>query len=112
MKSAEEIKKDAAFVRDLIALIEIKFPADDYERNLRDGMFRKAFAIAPQMDEVHIRRINEALCAMEHPSESALGLRRQTLTLLAQAHKLKEFRNVKLPVIRPATKPEGKAVTK
>lgn len=112
MNTAEETKKNAAFVRDLIAMIEIKFPADDYERGLRDGMFRKAFSLAPEMDEMHIRRINEALCGMEFPSEAALGLRRQTLTLLAQAHNLKEFRNVKMPFIRPAARPEGKAVAK
>lgn len=112
MKTAEETKANAAFVRDLIAMIEIKFPADDYERGLRDGMFRKAFTLAPEMDEMHIRRVNEALCSMEFPSEAALGLRRQTLTLLAQAHKLKEFRNVKMPVIRPTPRPAGSEVRK
>ncbi len=99
MKTAEETKRNAAFVRDLIALIEIKFPADDWERGLRDGMMRKASTLLADMDEPHVRRINEALCAMEFPSDAALGLRRLTLTTLAGVHKLKEFRDVKLPVV-------------
>lgn len=108
MKTSEETKEHAGLVRDLIAAIEIKFPADDYERDLRDALFRKAYAVAPSMDTAHVRRINEALCGMEFPSEIALALRRQTLTILAQTHKLKEYRNVKLPVIRPAQKEGGK----
>jgi hypothetical protein len=107
MKTAEETKENAGFVRDLIALIGIDFPADKFEADLRDAMFAKAFALVPTMDIVHVRRLNEALCEMEFPTPAALGLRRATLTALAKAHHLKEYRNVNMPRIAPPAVKKG-----
>lgn len=107
MKTSEALKEDNGLVRDIIAACEM-FPADDYERELRDGLFRKAFTEVTKMEIHHVRRINEALCHMDHPSSHALGLRRATLTRLAGHHELKKFRNVAMPVITPPVDQSGK----
>lgn len=98
-KAPEETKQDAAFVRDLIAMIGIEFPADRYEADLRDAMFRKAYTLIPKMSEAHVRRINESLCSMKFASDTALAVRRASMTMLAKAHDLTAFRDVKLPKI-------------
>jgi len=63
------------------------------------AIFRKAFAELPTMEIQHVRRINEALCDMEFPTPSALGLRRETLNQLARHHDLKKYRSVKITLI-------------
>jgi hypothetical protein len=106
MKDKEELKEDAGLVRDIVALCAVKFPTN-WERDLRDGMFRKAFTLVPKMETHHVRRINEALCEMDFPTDSALALRQATLTRLANHHELKKFRKVALPIIQrpvPAAK--------
>lgn len=105
MKTKEELTEHAGLVRDLIAAAGVDYPADDFERGLRDALFRKAFTMVPLMEVNHVRRINEALCEMEFPSATALGLRRATMTRLADHHQLKKFRNVNMPVITPPQRP-------
>ena len=99
MKDKTELQNDAGLVRDIEAWCHVKYPADDTERNFRDALFRKTFAELPAMEIQHVRRINEALCDMEFPTPTALGLRRETLNQLARHHDLKKFRNVKITLI-------------
>lgn len=99
MKTNDETKEHAALVRDVIAATEIKFPADDFERNLLDALYKKAFVLAPTMDAMHVRRINEAMCKMDFLSPTALALRRQTLVCLAKLHDVKKYKDAVLPVI-------------
>src|SRR5580658_2195854 len=96
MKNKTELLSDAGLVRDIEAWCQVKYPADDIERNFRDALFRKTFAELPSMEIQHVRRINEALCDMEFPTPTALGLRRETLNQLARHHDLKKYRNVKI----------------
>ncbi len=103
MKDKEELKEDAGLVRDLVAMCGVDFPTN-FERDLRDGLFRKAFTLVPKMETHHVRRINEALCEMDFPSEVALGLRQATLTRLARHHDLKAFRKVEMPKVSVPSK--------
>lgn len=106
MKDKDELKEDAGLVRDIVALCGVDYPTN-FERDLRDGLFRKAYTLVPGMETVHVRRLNEALCEMEFLTPAALGLRQATLTKLAQHHDLKKFRKVNMPEIAvPA--PAGK----
>jgi len=98
MKDKDELKEDAGLVRDIVAMCGVDFPTN-WERDLRDGLFRKAFTLVPKMETHHVRRINEALCEMDFPTPTALALRQATLTHLAQHHDLKKFRKVNLPNI-------------
>ena len=107
MKPKDELKEDAGLVRDIIATAGVDYPANDFERDLRDGLFRKAFTLVPKMEITHVRRINEALCEMEFPSAAALGLRHATLKRLAEYHRLKDFRRVNMPVITPPQRTAG-----
>jgi hypothetical protein len=106
MKNKEELQSDAGLVRDIEAWCQVKYPADDTERNFRDALFRKTFAELPGMEIQHIRRINEALCDMEFPTPTALGLRRETLNQLARHHDLKKYRHINVPTI-PVPKKES-----
>jgi hypothetical protein len=99
MKDKNELLNDAGLVRDIEAWCQVKYPADDTERNFRDALFRKTFAELPNMEIQHVRRINEALCDMEFPTPVALGLRRETLNQLARFHDLKKYRHIKVPAI-------------
>jgi hypothetical protein len=99
MKDKNELLNDAGLVRDIEAWCQVKYPADDTERNFRDALFRKTFAELPAMEIQHVRRINEALCDMEFPTPTALGLRRETLNQLARHHHLKKYRHIKVPII-------------
>lgn len=101
MKTKEELQEHAGLVRDIIAGCGVDYPADDYERDIRDAYFRKAYALINDIEIVHVRRIHEALCEMKFPTATALGLRRATFTRLAQHHRLKDYRAVKMPVIAP-----------
>jgi hypothetical protein len=101
MKDAADTKKDAAFIRDLIAMIGIKFTADKREQDLREAMLRKAFAEVPAMDETHVRRLHEALCAMDFATDAALAVRRATGDRLARVHNLRAYREIKLPTFAP-----------
>jgi hypothetical protein len=47
-------------------------------QDLREAMLRKAFAEVPAMDETHVRRLHEALCAMDFATDAALAVRRAT----------------------------------
>ena len=95
----EDMKENAGLVRDVIAAAGIDYPADEFEKQFRDALFRKCYATMPTMDVAHVRRIHEALCDMDFLSETALALRRQTMTRLANIHGLKSFRDVKMPKI-------------
>jgi len=106
MKDKEELKEDAGLVRDIVAVCGLDYPTN-FERDLRDGLFRKAFTLVPAMEIQHVRRMNEALCEMDFPTDAALGLRQATLTHLAQYHDLKKFRKVQMPVIQPLQKQAG-----
>lgn len=103
MKDKEELKEDAGLVRDIVAMTGIDYPTN-WERDLRDGLFRKAFTLVPQMETHHVRRLNEALCDMDFPTDTALALRQATLTRLANHHELKKFRRVVMPAVQ---KPES-----
>lgn len=98
MKTKEELTEDVGLVRDVEAWCGAVC-ADDTERNFRDDLFRKAYEELPKMQISHVRRINEALCGMDFPTPTALGLRRQTLEVLGRHHNLKNYRNVKMPMI-------------
>lgn len=101
MKTKEELTEDVGLVRDLEAWCATAC-ANDNERNFRDALFRKAFAVLPKLENMaHVRRINEALCAMDFPSATALGLREAVLNRLAMHHNLKQYRNVKMNLIAP-----------
>ena len=106
MKNKTELLSDAGLVRDIEAWCQVKYPADDTERNFRDALFRKTFADLPNMEIQHIRRINEALCDMEFPTPTALGLRRETRNQLARHHDLKKYRQVNIPAV-PVPKKEN-----
>lgn len=106
MKDKNEQQADAGLVRDIEASCKIKFPADQFEREFRDALFKKAFAELPKMEIQHVRRINEALCDMEFPTPIALGLRRQSFIQLGKFHQLKNYRTVKVPLI-PVPKKEA-----
>lgn len=107
MKSKEELTEDVGLVRDIEAWCGTVC-ANDNERNFRDALFRKAFAVLPKMEMPHVRRINEAVCGMDFPTPSALGLRDAVLNRLATHHNLRQFRNVKMPVITPPTTPASR----
>jgi hypothetical protein len=107
MKPKTELQEDAGLVRDIEAACGVDYPADDYVRGLRDGLFRKAYAEINKLELNHVRRINEAVCAMKFPTEAALGLQRATLTRLAEHHQLKKYRAVKMPSIT-VPQPAGK----
>jgi hypothetical protein len=107
MKDKEELKEDAGFVRDLVALVGIDYPTN-FERDLRDGMFRKAFTLVSTMETVHIRRLNESLCEMEFPTPAALALRQAVMVKLAQHHDLKKYRKVNMPTIEVPTQAPAK----
>ena len=105
MKTKEQLTEDAGLVRDIESWAGTTC-ADDNERNFRDALFRKAFAELPNLEMPHVRRINEAICGMDFPSPTALGLRSAILTRLAQHHNLKQYRGVQMPLINcPIAKP-------
>ena len=106
MKTKEELTEDVGLVRDVESWCAAHC-ADDTERNFRDALFRKSYEELPKMQIAHVRRINEALCGMDFPSPTALGLRRQCLEELARHHNLKNYRNVRMPLITPPS-PAGK----
>lgn len=99
MKDKDELKEDAGLVRDVEAMCGVDYPTN-FEIGLRDGLFRKSFATLDKMEIVHVRRVNEALCAMKFPTPAALALRQATLTKLATHHELKKFRKVDMPIIK------------
>lgn len=99
MKNKIELQSDAGLVRDIEAWCQVKYPADETERDFRDALFRKTCAELPNMEIQHVRRINEALCDMEFPTPTALGLRRETLNQLARHHDLKKYRQVKITLV-------------
>lgn len=99
MKNKNELQSDAGLVRDIEAWCQVKYPADDTERDFRDALFRKTCVELSNMEIQHVRRINEALCDMEFPTPTALGLRRETLNQLARHHELKKYRQVKITLI-------------
>jgi len=100
MKTKDELSEDVGLVRDLEAWCNTVC-ADDIERGFRDALFRKAFVELPKMQMPHVRRINEAICAMDFPTHHALGLKRQLIEVLSRHHKLRDYRNVKMPLIQP-----------
>lgn len=99
MKNKDELQRDAGFVRDVVAQAQVDFPASDFERDLRDAMFRKAYSDVPAMEITHVRRLHEALCGMKFPTSSALGLRQALMIRLAEFHELKRYRTVKMPAV-------------
>lgn len=103
MKTKEELSEDVGLVRDIEAWCGTTC-ANDNERNFRDALFRKAFAVLSTLEMPHVRRINEAVCGMEFPSATALGLRDAILKRLAEHHGLKKYRDVKMPLIQPPQK--------
>jgi hypothetical protein len=70
MKDKNELLSDAGLVRDIEAWCQVKYPADDTERNFRDALFRKTFAELPAMEIQHVRH-----------------------------HDLKKYRHIKVPAI-------------
>ena len=105
MKTKEQLTEDVGLVRDIEAWCSA-FCANDNERNFREALFRKAYAELPKLENIaHVRRINEALCGMDFPSATALGLREGVLKRLAEHHKLKDYRNVKMPNIAVPPQP-------
>jgi len=100
MKTKDQLAEDKGLVRDIIAMCEM-IPADDYERKLRDGVFRKAFAELPGLEIQFVRRIEEVLCNLDFPSATALGLRRAVLDRMARHHELRKYRLVKVPAVTP-----------
>jgi len=106
MKTKEQLTEDVGLVRDVEAWCGTN-RADDTERNFTDALCRKAYEELPKMQIAHVRRINEALCGMDFPTATALGLRRQCLEVLARHHNLKNYRNVRMPLITPPM-PAGK----
>ena len=103
MKSKELLAEDAGLVRDIEAWTGTVC-ANDQERNFRDALFRKAFVELPTLENIaHVRRLNEALCSMDYPTPTALGLREAVLKRLAEHHHLKQYRNVKMNLITPPT---------
>lgn len=101
MKTTEETKEHAGFVRDVIAAAQIDFPTD-HEREYREALFRAAFARVEEFEITHLRRMSEALCAMDFASDWTLALRQAVLDRIAKHHKLREYRSVKLPpIVRP-----------
>ena len=108
MKTKEQLTEDVGLVRDIEAWCGAVC-ANDNERNFRDALFRKAYAELPNLENIaHVRRINEALCALDFPSATALGLREAVLNRLATHHNLKQYRNVKMPVITPPAQNAGR----
>lgn len=101
MKTKEELSQDVGLVRDIEAWCRTTC-ANDRERNFRDALFRKAYATLREMQIPHVRRINEALCDMEFPSPTALGLRERIVDYLAVHHDLKKYRNISMPQVAPA----------
>lgn len=106
MKDKAQLTEDVGLVRDIEAWCGTVC-ANDNERNFRDALFRKAFVEVPKLEIPHVRRINEAICAMEFPTATALGLRDAVLNRLATHHNLKAYRAVKMPVIVPPQKPSS-----
>lgn len=102
MKTKEQLTLDAGLVRDVEAWCSASC-ANDKERSFRDALFRCAFASLPSLEMPHVRRLNEALCALEFPSPTALSLREAVMLRLAVHHNLKNFRNVKMPVVLQQT---------
>jgi len=97
MKTKEELTEDVGLVRDIEAWCGTRCNNDN-ERNFRDALFRKAYSVMATLEMPHVRRINEAVCAMEFPTSTALGLREALLHRLALHHNLKAYRNVKMPL--------------
>ncbi len=106
MKTKEELTEDVGLVRDVEAWCGTVC-ANDNERNFRDALFRKTYSVIGSLEMPHVRRINEAICGMDFPSATALGLREAIMNRLATHHKLREFRNVKMPLVTPPP-PAGK----
>jgi hypothetical protein len=107
MKTKEELSEDVGLVRDVEAWCGTA-RADDIERGFVDALCRKAYEELPKLQIPHVRRINEAVCKMEFPSPTALGLRRRCLEVLSAHHNLRQYRNVKMPLIQPPA-PAGKS---
>lgn len=107
MKSKEALQEDAGLVRDIEAWCKAQ-AANDHERNGRDALLRKAAAVLPELEIAHVRRINEALCDMDYPSATALGVRQLVLDRLARHHNLKQYRAVPIPVVK-VPEAKGKA---
>jgi hypothetical protein len=107
MKTKEELTEDVGLVRDIEAWCAAH-AANDKERDFRDALFRKAIQELPKLEMPHVRRINEAVCAMEFPTQITLCLRDVLLTRLSQHHNLKQYRNVKLPVVQLPSTPLAK----
>ena len=104
MKTKEALQEDAGLVRDIEAWCKAQ-AANDHERNGRDALLRKAAAVLPELEIAHVRRINEALCDMDFPSPTALGVRQLFLNRLCKHHNLKQYRDVAIPVVKvPETK--------
>lgn len=102
MKTSEETKEHAGFIRDVIASCAIDFPTD-HERAYREALFRAAFARIDEFEIAHLRRMGEALCEMDFASDWTLALRQAVLDRIAKHHKLRDYRSVKLPpIVRPA----------
>lgn len=104
MKTKEELSEDVGLVRDIEACFGAA-RADDFERGYMDALCRKAYEELPKLQITHVRRISEAAWAMDFPSATALGLRRRCLEVLSAHHNLKQYRNVKMPLITPPALP-------
>lgn len=99
MKTKEELQELAGLVRDVVSRLEIDFPANDHERALTDGYFRKAYAFLGKFEPVHLRRLHDALCRAKFLSPSGLGLRQTVGEQLARHQNLRDFRKVNLPLV-------------
>jgi hypothetical protein len=100
MKTKEQLNEDVGLVRDVEAWADTKC-ADDYERKFREALFLKAYVHMAELEIPHVRRINEALCKMDFPTEHALALRRAIIGRLAAHHELRKYRGTKVPTITP-----------
>ena len=105
MKDKDELKEDAGLVRDIVATCGVDYPTQ-FERDLRDGLFRKAFTLIPKMEVMHVRRLNEALCDMDFITETGMALRQAAQVKLAGHHELKKYRKVAMPSVN-VPKPPG-----
>jgi hypothetical protein len=108
MKLTEEHKENAGLVRDIVAALGIKFTTEEQQR-FRDALCKKALTMAKVLDLVHVRRIHEALCGVEHASDAELAALSAMQARIGFHYKLGLMRSVKVPEVR---RPAGKAVAK